>query len=167
MSKSEDEIVLFPGITGFRYASEVGPRRTEVAEFRRVVLEGATSKLGYRVSGFDVGVESSVRSYYQALLEDSRTGNAIQLLLNPFGNILATALDDQRIPGFLSYDIKFVETSPPLRSAFGDTWSVPPLRSLHRRLTPEDLARLNGTELYQVRYWGPETVGQVIFNYWD
>lgn len=167
MSNAEDDIRLFPGITGFHHASEPEPPLTEVTEFQRVVAERTTPASGFRLRGFDVGIQGAARSYYQALLEELGSGMAVQLLLNPFGQVLAAALDDQLRPGVLLYDIKFVEVGDRLQRAFSDTWSVASMRALSRKLTPADLGCLNRVERSQVSYWEPETVGELVFNHWD
>ena len=38
---------------------------------------------------------------------------------------------------------------------------------LARELTTDALKELNSVELSQVRYWKPQTIGEVVFNWWD
>ena len=42
-----------------------------------------------------------------------------------------------------------------------------PLAHLQRRPEAEDLAGLDQVEMEQVSYWKPETIAEIIFNYWD
>ena len=38
---------------------------------------------------------------------------------------------------------------------------------LNRKLADNDLAKLDAAELEQVKYWEPQSVGDVAFNWWD
>jgi hypothetical protein len=46
------------------------------------------------------------------------------------------------------------------------SFEVIPHEELLKELTFETLT-LNNSEIEQIKYWKPQTIGEVIFNYWD
>lgn len=58
---------------------------------------------------------------------------------------------------------------PALEEAFARVtkFKPVPLSELERAPTREDLALLDEGERKEVRYWRPERIGMIIFNFWD
>lgn len=46
-------------------------------------------------------------------------------------------------------------------------WIVPALQQLTQPISTSQLSDLSQTEISQIRYWQPQTVGEAIFNWWD
>jgi hypothetical protein len=46
-------------------------------------------------------------------------------------------------------------------------YQVLPAAELRQPLTSADLSDLSAHEHEQIRYWKPQTVGELLFNYWD
>jgi len=46
-------------------------------------------------------------------------------------------------------------------------YRVLPATEAQSPLVPDTYRNLAETELEQIRYWKPQTIGEVIYNYWD
>ncbi|ONH26252.1 hypothetical protein [Pseudofrankia asymbiotica] len=64
--------------------------------------------------------------------------------------------------------LAFVD-EPPLAAAIHETSELEVLAvdQLHLPLARADLTALTSAELSQIAYWKPETVGDLLFNFWD
>jgi hypothetical protein len=46
-------------------------------------------------------------------------------------------------------------------------YTMPAAAELNERPTAEHLRDLSSVELKQVKYWEPQRVGEILFNFWD
>lgn len=63
--------------------------------------------------------------------------------------------------------IKFIDEPEQVKSILTESYKVLDTNLLNQTLTIEDTSRLGKQEQEMIRYWKPETIGEVIFNYWD
>lgn len=114
-------------------------------------------------------MEGATTSFYQAVVTDpAEPSRLVQVVLNPFVPCWAAAgvtLDERGVP-VAALDLDFRPPPAFLARAFaGLDWLSPD--DARVRITGEMLAVLAPAERRQVRYWAPETVGEVLFNRWD
>ena len=64
--------------------------------------------------------------------------------------------------------LNFIDV-PALASEFRaiDRYQVLTADNLAQPITESMVGNLSKTELHEMRYWNPQTIGEVIFNYWD
>lgn len=62
--------------------------------------------------------------------------------------------------------IQFVDCRG-LARVLSDTFAVLSVRDACTGVSPAAVANLGEDELKQVRYWNPQRIGDVVFNYWD
>ena len=105
----------------------------------------------------EVDTDTAARNFYSAKL--SRYDQSVFILQNIHYPYIAFAQRDAAS--------RFVLISPP-------DWlqlSADPVRDLSPNELNQDwhglCGELNPEELEQIRYWNPQTVGEIIFNTWD
>ncbi|WP_156960785.1 hypothetical protein [Amycolatopsis taiwanensis] len=149
------------GATGFWDATAGPAPSVDVKAFRAACYEAA------RVTSAEVRSftrpQGSTPNFYTAVLS-YRTG-PVAVVCHVILPLLATAwppaADDSGPLSFID-----VEQLAPVLS------QIPHFRllsasELRQPLARVDLSRLGDGEREQVRYWQPETVGAMLFNYWD
>lgn len=155
------EIELRTGITGFYRGSNkppTVPREQIVSDCKRVATDRRLP-IGRRIWADDAW---SVRNFHVVAFGSGE--HAAFVLINAHYPVCAFTRQfaDSGDP------IEFAEC-PELADAFRrvSTFTPIPYPDLLRRPEPEDLANLDRAEMEQVSYWKPETVAEMIFNYWD
>lgn len=147
-------MILPRGITGFWSVSADPPPFLDEKAFRRM-CHALARESGGTVTEADT--DTAARNFY--LAEIQRYDTSVFILQNIHYPYVAFA---QRDPSS-----RFAWTSRPewLRLPDGPVRFLPP-NELNRdwhglcgELSPE--------ELEQIRYWNPQTVGEIIFNTWD
>ena len=145
------------GVTGFFGPGDLLLQPLDPWAFRRLCHTFALAGRG-KAQIFDLSLEG--KNFYDAQLRFGDT--SFHLLMNayrPYG-AFADALDD----GIIRF------TDPPRK------WPLPlpqPYYLLGAEelsascLLPGMLDALTPAELAQIRYWKPQTVGQILFNFWD
>ncbi|MCM3588398.1 hypothetical protein M3182_22225 [Mesobacillus maritimus] len=65
-------------------------------------------------------------------------------------------------------NIQFID-NPTLCASFSPYYQVLGTKELHAPFNQDlvNQSELNVAEKKQLQYWKPETIGQIIFNYWD
>ncbi|RCS41032.1 hypothetical protein DTL42_20800 [Bremerella cremea] len=91
----------------------------------------------------------------------------------PYGEIAAMLNQHFPLLGFAvaslpGKQLRFVD-APEQATAFTQLgmYRVLSLSDLQQPITDDDLASLSPTEIEQVNYWKPTSLGQIIFNAWD
>lgn len=147
-------MILPRGITGFWSADTEVPPFLDEKAFRQMCHVLAWESGG---TAAEADTDTAARNFYFAKL--SRYGQSVFILQNIHYPWVAFARRD--VYG------RFVFTSPPewLQLPEGPVWflSLAELNRDWRGLCGD----LSTEELKQIRYWNPQTVGEIIFNTWD
>ena len=147
-------MILPRGITGFGGVNTVPPPLLGKKAFRQMCYSIAWEN-GGTVAEMDM--DTARKNFYSAKL--SRYDQAVFLLQNIHYPYIAFAQWDAAS--------RFVLISPP------DWLQLPdgPVRVLSSNELNQDwhglCGELSPEELEQIRYWNPQTVGEIIFNTWD
>ena len=149
------------GVTGFWRASDRPIPLCDLAVFRAACHAAARSLRG-RMTGFQSPSSPLLRNFAVGLLE--LPGREVAVLLNAHHPIVGFAEPD----GEAIVNPRFLD-EPRLAGvirSFGP-YDVYTSTELERAIEAGDLERLAPAELKQWKYWKPERVGDLIFNYWD
>ena len=147
-------MILPRGITGFWSANTAPLPLLDEKAFRQM-CHTLSRKNGGAVT--EVDTDTAARNFYSAKV--SRYGQSVFLLQNIHYPYAAFAQRDT--------SGGFIWISQP-------EWLQLPEGSV-RFLSPSELTRdwhdlcgeLSSEELEQIRYWNPQTVGEIVFNTWD
>ena len=147
-------MILPRGITGFRSVNTEPPPFLDEKAFYRICHALARENGG---TVTEVDTDTAIRNFYSAKL--SRYDQSVFLLQNIHYPYAAFAQRDT--------SGGFIWISQP-------EWLQLPEGSV-RFLSPSELTRdwhdlcgeLSPEDLEQIRYWDPQTVGEIIFNTWD
>jgi len=146
--------LLQTGITGFDSTTQV-----PAAQLKRAVYAAAQAA-GAKVG--EVRPAAGVTPNFHQVDVDfgSRT---LVVLCNRHVPVVAFAdqVDGMEIERFLGAPVDFAATMVASGFDVGD------VAELNRRVTSGDLKMLSPTEQDQAKYWKPERVGDIIFNWWD
>ncbi len=145
------------GVTGF-YSLEVeSPPQVDWKQFKQLCFQFAFQN-GVRIIEFHM--PKYPINFYYALVE--MLGNRFYILLNEHYPYLAFS-------SAVEYgNIKFIDR-PDLNNRFSSYYRILSKRELNTPFNQDNLnkSELNRAELDQITFWKPQTVGQVIFNYWN
>jgi hypothetical protein len=153
-------MLLLNGISGFHHHDLP---EVDSSQFKKLCHSWANMNHGKLVS-FEKPIES--QNFYKAELEWN--GERIFLLLNSSYPIVAFASSVEY------FNIKFSEhPHSDLIEVFRNDFTiasvdalVAPLIFVERNHTVLNKNNLNKSELNQVFYWNPSTVGEVVYNFW-
>ena len=145
---------LPPGITGFNVLTSV-----DVRAFRTRLYNAA------RDSGFNVDEpppdEARIHHTLVRSLVSFR-GEQWSLLLNIHQPFVAFAAPNTEV---LNFNFEFRDCPPLAQKLSG--YTVLSTDFLNSPVTQEAIALLSESEKQEVKYWAPQTLGQVVFNFWD
>ncbi|HSJ36883.1 MAG TPA: hypothetical protein VK945_01570 [Planococcus sp. (in: firmicutes)] len=147
------------GISGFYNSDESKPPEMDVNKYKKLCIEFAR-KLGGELLEF-------TDSLYPANFHKARftlPTKDICLVMNKHYPLLAFANTVEEMK------IRFIDY-PEESKAVPEEYSVLTAETLEARV-PENFAELPGNkmnkgEIEKVNYWKPETIGQIVFNFWD
>ena len=147
-------MILSRGITGFWSVNAAPSLFLDEKAFRQM-CHALARENGGTVTAMDT--DTAARNFYSAKL--SRYGQSVFVLRNIYYPYVV----------FAQWDASggFILISPP-------EWLRLPERTV-QFLSPDELnqdwhglcGELSPEELKQIRYWNPQTVGEIIFNTWD
>jgi len=147
-------MILPRGITEFWGTDTAPPPHLDEKAFCQMCYSIAMENGGVVT---EVDTDTAARNFYSAKL--SRYDQSVFILQNIHYPYIAFAQRDAAS--------RFVLISPP-------DWlqlSADPVRDLSPNELNQDwhglCGELNPEELEQIRYWNPQTVGEIIFNTWD
>ena len=145
------------GVTGFYNAEANKPPNVEGKQFKQLCFD-IVSRNGGKV--IDFNMPQYPASFYYAQVEI--LGNRFYILLNEHYPYLAfaSAVEFGNIT-FIDNPVLYEQFSPFYQVIGTVELNVPFNQNLVKK------TELNSAELEQLAYWKPETVGQIIFNYWD
>ncbi|HEY9682873.1 MAG TPA: hypothetical protein V6C86_14960 [Oculatellaceae cyanobacterium] len=150
------------GITGFG-GQTADPPRIGLAAFRSDCYSAAR-KIGGRVILKDEEFRPGVVRNFAIFVIDAPQAGRIAILMNTTCAILSFAKAPEETQVLLSFlDL------PELESAFCENrdylfWSA---AQLSETATSNMYKDLDPDELKQVKYWKPNTLGDLAFNFWD
>ncbi|XKE95590.1 hypothetical protein LG326_04425 [Metaplanococcus flavidus] len=147
------------GISGFYNSDEPKPPEVDVSEYKKICYDFA-EKLNGEVLEFTDSLYPA--NFHKAFFKLPETD--VCLVMNKHYPILAFAKTVEALK------IQFINF-PEGTAAVPDGYTVLPSELLEAPV-PENLNELPGEglnkgEIEQIKYWKPETVGQIIFNFWD
>ena len=150
----DDEMILPRGITGFWGTATAPPPHLDEKAFCQMCYSIAMENGGVVT---EVDTDTTARNFYSAKL--SRYDQSVFILQNIHYPYIAFAQRDAAS--------RFVLISPPDWLQLSDD----PVRVLSPNELNQDwhglCGELSPEELEQIRYWNPQTVGEIIFNMWD
>ena len=161
MTTSTRTLVLQRGVTGFFNWDERGAiPEFRFGDFKLVIHVVARQLTGSAPNLKERGVTPNFHSALIAFEDQS-----ILILGHSIYPIFAIAkpLEDS------SHRLRFIDVDK-VSQIVNDHFAHVTLASAQRlaqKLTGTDLAELDEFELEQVKYWKPETVGELVFNWWD
>src|ERR1700733_4498146 len=173
----EGTVVLPRGITGFSHIDDPGAVDPSAPQNDLSTFEKTFSNYCFTAArllgGSVVPVEKSdsfCASFSFRVLE-LRQGR-VAIVLNKVYPMVAFAEPHaiQEIHSGLGGDmlLKFVESSEleEVFRGFGD-YTVLTISQLHQPVNPEMCKQLSATEVKQIKYWKPDILGHLVFQYWD
>lgn len=147
------------GVSGFYNSDEKKAPEIDVSKYEELCY-GLARDLGGELLEFSDSLYPA--NFYKADFKLPELN--ICLVMNKHYPIIAfaTAVEDMKI-GFIDY-AKGTKAVP-------EEFTVLPAEFLETSM-PESLAEFRGNglnkgEIEQIKYWKPETVGQIVFNFWD
>ena len=147
-------MILPRGITGFWGTDTAPPPHLDEKAFCQMCYSIAMENGGVVT---EVDTDTAARNFYSAKL--SRYDQSVFILQNIHYPYIAFAQRDAAS--------RFVLISPPDWLQLSDD----PVRVLSPNELNQDwhglCGELSPEELEQIRYWNPQTVGEIIFNTWD
>ncbi|MDQ2087898.1 hypothetical protein RBH29_15815 [Herbivorax sp. ANBcel31] len=145
------------GIAGFFSSETNEPLSVDGKQFKQLCYHIAIHNEGKVI---DFNEPKYPRKFYYAQVEI--LGEQFYILLNGHHPYIAFSSSI----GF--GNIKFID-KPFISEQFSLFYKVLGLADLHVSVDENLIKKteLNIAELEQLAYWKPETVGQIIFNYWD
>ncbi len=150
------------GVTGFYDRGEAAPPIVDMRVFT-AVCHDAMRSVGGQVLKIKVDSFEPYRNYFRVDVQLAN-GTLRQIVCNKYYSLIAIALeaeDGEAYPRFAD--------EPNLATALSSA-GVFEVLSVETFCAVPDMintALLGKAELEQVRYWKPELIGQILFNYWD
>ena len=151
-------MILPEGITGFFESGRgVAPPAVDPKSFARACHAAARVVSG-SVERFEAA--GIARNYHRAILRQRDA--AIAVLCNAHFPWVAFAEASEDLP------LRFLaDTALASRIKEAMPCEVMSLSSLEAHPEAELLANLGDVEREQIRYWRPQRIGEIIFNFWD
>jgi hypothetical protein len=150
------------GVTGFYGRGEAAPTTVDTKAFT-AVCHGAMRSVGGQVLKVKVDIFELFRNYFRVDVQLAN-GTVRQIVCNKYYPLLAIALEAQSGEAYP----QFVDELN-LATALSSLGEFEVLSAETLGAVPDivNTALLGKAELEQVRYWNPESVGQILFNHWD
>ena len=146
------------GVTGFNFPEHGVP----VKRFTSA-CHTAARQARARVHHVRGAYEQVMRSFHEAKLTLRDGTETVRVLCNAHYPIVAFAS-----PAAQEWDVRvqFVEC-PLLAEHLSGEFTILSVQDACAGVSPAAIAQLGEAELDQMRYWNPQRIGDVIFNYWD
>lgn len=156
-------MILSNGISGFNAKEEASLLKVDRKEFKSICYCISTTLSNGKL--VEIREHSSAANFYQASFSIQDT--VTHVLLNAHYPIIAIASH------VAPFSIAFID-SPQLSKEFSKYYTVicsnelnEPLRYSGGGFLLDNDNELDISEIEQVRYWKPKTVGEIAFNFWD
>jgi hypothetical protein len=146
------------GITGF----DATDHRVSVLSFT-TACHAAARQLRGRVQHVRDAAGQVTPNFHEALVSWNDGAEAVRVLCNAHHPMIAFA-SPTNCEGDTRLDfVDCPEVAGPLRAEF----HILSLETVCAGTSPEALVQLGDAELDQMRYWKPQRIGDLIFNFWD
>ena len=146
------------GVTGFDAPDEGVP----VKRFTEACHAAARQVRG-RVQQVRAAYEQVTPNFHEALVSLRDGSETVRVLCNAHHTIVAFASPAAREG---DVRLRFVDC-PELAGVLSGEFSILSTQEAGAGVSSDVVAQLGETELEQMRYWNPQRIGDVIFNYWD
>lgn len=147
------------GVSGFYHSDEPKPPDMEVGKYKKL-CDALANELNGELTDFNDSLYPA--NFHKAHFKFPE--REICLLMNKHYPLLAFAVTVETMK------IEFLDF-PQGAQVIPDEYSVLPVAALAAKVTEQMGEKLehelNKGTVQQIRYWKPETVGQIIFNFWD
>lgn len=147
-------MLLRDGITGFSNKKAILPSMSR-NEFKRICFEVAIT-LKFKIENFDFKLDG--KNFYYA--EIKFNNNTMYILLNAYHPFVAFASE------MTIYNNKYIEDEG-LKMEFGKVYEILAVSELESPISNKEKGHLNNEELKQLKYYTPNNLSEIIFNYWD
>lgn len=147
------------GVTGFYHSEANKPPQVDGKQFKQLCFD-FVSRNGGKV--IDFNTPQNPANFYHAQVEIDNI--QFYILLNEHYPYLAFAsvVEFGNIK-FIDMHVLFEQFTPFYQVLDTVELNTP----INQILGAKNKHALNSAELEQIAYWKPETIGQVIFHYWD
>lgn len=145
--------IMKPGVTGF---SEKELSNKEIKDFEAYLYHAIRCENGEVI---ETEFPENNRNFYTYQI-GIRTKVFYILLHSIFPFVAFASVVDYS-------GITFIDEPEQVKTILTESYNVLDTNLLNQTLTREDTSRLGKQEQEMIRYWKPETIGEVIFNYWD
>ncbi len=154
-------MILNRGITGFILSGDPPLATTDERAFFSVCQTVALALNG-NIESFEPPSKYREKSFSIATLKLADQSLSIILHANfPYVAFAQPILRDQTSISFVDYPEAELEFQ-----RFAD-YTILTAEELGTPVWQVDLSNLGEAELEQIEYWKPETVGELVFNFWD
>jgi hypothetical protein len=154
---------LCEGITGFRQFDDPPLPSTDLPSFRSHCWAAART-LGARVA-HPFHESGGVAANFATLVVELPTG-AVAVLLNLHFPVVAFARPS--VAGGVAGPVEFTDCEPlALALRRIGAYEVASRIELERPVRSDDFRLLSPAEMRQIKYWKPNRVGDIVFNFWD
>ncbi len=160
-SRMDHLTIMLPlpkGITGFD-----APAEGVTVKHFTTACHHAARLLNGRVHQVLPAGEKEPSSFHTALITLRDQSQMIRILCNAQHPLIAFAT-----PAAYEGDVhlEFIDC-PELAAALRPEFSILTRQESLADITPESIALLGKNELHELRYWEPQCLGEVVFNFWD
>lgn len=149
---------LAKGVTGFDAPKEGVPvkRFTEACH-------AAARQVGGRVHQVRAAYEQVTSNFHEALMTLRHGTETVRVLCNAHHPIVAFT---RPAANGAAVRLEFLDC-PELADVMREEFALMSRAEACAGVSDELVAQLGDAELQQMRYWKPQRVGDVVFNYWD
>jgi len=151
--------ILKKGISGFYNISEQPPELITASVFKNDI-SSVLSSVGFKPKSF---IESGITPNFH-YAHFTSAGCDLHIVCNEIYPVIAFVnmpdLKSCRLEFILNNEIKKIIEQYSIYKVLNP-------EELNNPIQPNDLKQLNSAELGQIEYWKPETVGEIVFNWWD
>jgi len=146
------------GVTGFD-----APDQDVAAETFTAACQAAARQIGGRVHKVQSAYEQVTPNFHQALIAFRYGTEIVRVLCNAHYPIVAFATPQ---PNERDTRLEFRDC-PELADVLRADYTILSRAEACAGVSNEVVAQLGAAETNQMRYWRPQRIGDVVFNYWD
>ena len=146
------------GITGFDSPEE----GVSVERFRSACQAAVRQAYG-KLTQVRAAHEHATTNFHEALVSLHDGKETVRVLCNAYFPIIAFTSPATREG---DVRLRFLDC-PELARSLSSEFTVLSAQDAGAGVSPQVISQLGETELAQLKYWKPQRIGDVVFNYWD